>query len=148
MTPPELVQHILSTHHELLRRELPRLSNALAVDGPDELASGFRQFEAYMMTHMAKEEQILFPSILELCRGGGAGCLRGAMIQMNYEHEVIEKLELGLRDLALGTRHETDIAALLDDLEVHAGLEDDVLFPAVRALIQPDQISPGLPATT
>ena len=136
MTPAELVDEIVATHHDLLKRELPRLSNALSVEGNEELAGAFRQLEAYLMLHLGKEEQILFPAIKDLCRGRGAsGCLQGAMMQMNYEHEIIGQYELQLRVLAQGSRHEAEILALLDDLAVHASKEDDLLFPKVRLML-------------
>lgn len=69
----ELADHIEHTHHAYLKQELPRLdylTNKVASrHGPDrpalvELRDLFQKFQAELMSHMWKEENVLFP----LCR--------------------------------------------------------------------------------
>lgn len=139
MTPDALAalaQRILDTHHALLRRELPRLEQALA-DGPPSLRAPFAHLKALLDGHLMKEEQILFPAIFRVSRGeelGGCG-LAGPIAQMHHEHDQIRLLETALREAARDAGPlEQDLLALLDDLSVHAETEDTQLFPAALAL--------------
>ncbi len=136
MTPAELVQEILDTHHALLHAELPRLDKALA-GAPEPLRSTWFELSALMVEHLSKEEGILFPTILALCESGHTtGCgVDGPVAQMRYEHQRIEALVAQLEEhLALAGDEQEALATLLDDLKVHAAKEDERLFPAARAL--------------
>lgn len=74
--------HILSTHHEYLRRELPALSARLArvVEAHGEkhratlspLKSAFSSLQEEISGHLRKEEMVLFPAIQELEAAGEA----------------------------------------------------------------------------
>lgn len=133
-----LCDDIVATHHALLRREMPRLSAAFAEMGADPALTG--PWNALLSTldrHMFKEENILFPAIASLEAGGPAGhCgLQGPIKQMQHEHIEIRELEIQVRAAADHAGPEKDaLLALLDDLGVHAGREDDALFPAALAL--------------
>lgn len=71
----ELIGHIVSTHHEYLKLELPRVGQRLRkvvqAHGPkdpatlDELQAVYQGLweELHMHTHMHKEELMLFPAI-------------------------------------------------------------------------------------
>jgi regulator of cell morphogenesis and NO signaling len=69
----DIIQHIVATHHEYLRRELPaievRLEKVYRVYnqryGPTliGLPEVFAALRAELITHIAKEENILFPAI-------------------------------------------------------------------------------------
>jgi len=72
---PELVTHILYTHHMFTKKELARLDvlmkKVIAAHGDNhpelhDLGSDFAQLSMDLHPHMFKEEQILFPYILEL----------------------------------------------------------------------------------
>ena len=69
----ELVQHILDRYHAPLRTELPRLielagqverAHADKPDRPEGLADLLTEVKAAVESHLAKEEQILFPLIV------------------------------------------------------------------------------------
>lgn len=127
-----LAEHIVDTHHALLRRELPRVQRALPPGSA--LRRAWDELVGFLDQHMMKEEQILFPQIGVLERTGSVGCLAGAMMQMNYEHVVITAIEQRVRQLAQTSELREDIEFVLDDLAIHACLEDDELFPLVREL--------------
>lgn len=148
----ELAQGILDSHHVLLRRELPRLAEALA-GAPPRLRVPFQHLRRVMDEHMAKEENILFPAILALARGEAAGgCgVGGPIAQMMAEHDEIRTLEDALRSASREAGPlEPSLLALLDDLGVHAAKEDALLFPAALELallaaqpvIEVDEASP------
>ena len=133
-SPSALAKYIVDTHHALLRRELPRIADAVRESGDQELYGAWLDLAGFLSQHLAKEEQILFPMIEELERSGYEGCLQGAMGQMNYEHVAMTALEQRVRLLSMRSPLRQDIEFILDDLAVHACLEDDELFPMVRRL--------------
>lgn len=129
METTALIPHILNTHHALLKRELPRLSPLLHA-GP--VGGLFFELQQLLETHLWKEETILFPAIQALLAGqaaGGCGVL-GPIQQMQAEHEQIRDLESKLREkISMAGPAAPALVALLDDLAVHAHLEDTELFP-------------------
>lgn len=137
-----LTQHILDTHHAYLREHLPRIDRGLEEMGaPEPLLRVYQELYNVMLSHMMKEEQILFPGIFSMLDGGhGPHCgFEGPINQMRYEHDRIRDLEAKLRELApQAGPFEADLIALLDDLAVHAGKEDDQLFPAVLGAVAVD----------
>ncbi len=145
----DLIGHILSTHHEYLREELPRL-DAMAqkvhqVHGdkmPDvlpELATVMSGLRQELEQHMLKEEQVLFPLILQ-----GQGHMGLGPIEcMKHEHDSAANALRRLRELtsdftvpegACNTWRALwhGLAALETDLHQHIHLENNILFP--RAL--------------
>lgn len=134
-TAAQLVDHILETHHALLHRELPVLDAALR-DAPGPLARPWRTLSGLLRDHLMKEEQILFPVIQRLMASGQlVHCgVEGPIRQMSHEHALITGLESTLRGhLALAGEHEDRLRMVLDDLAVHAALEERELFPAAIA---------------
>jgi regulator of cell morphogenesis and NO signaling len=133
---PALIDHVLETHHALLRREVPALSVALA-EAPAAVKRPWGELATLLEGHLMKEEHVLFPSARGLVEGGAhhAVDLSGPLAQMDLEHEQIETLVGALREALeqAGAAREA-LAVVLDDLVVHAGLEDDTLFPAIAAL--------------
>lgn len=133
--PTALIDHILDTHHALLHRELPVLDAALR-DAPPSLAQPWRQLSYLLQDHLMKEERILFPVIRQLVETGAlVHCgVEGPIRQMNHEHAMITQLEATLRQqLPQAGEHEEKLRMVLDDLQVHAALEEDELFPAALA---------------
>lgn len=145
----DLVGHILKTYHQPLHEELPRLDvmarKVLQVHGdkaPDvlpELVSVFAELRYEMEQHMFKEEQVLFPMILQ---GQGRMAL-GPIEVMRHEHDSAGEALRRLRELtsdytvpecACNTWQALwhGLAALEADLQEHIHLENNILFP--RAL--------------
>jgi regulator of cell morphogenesis and NO signaling len=144
----DLVQHILTRYHAPLREELPRLvelaekveeRHADKVECPVGLAVLLMEVTVSVDSHLAKEEQILFPAIL-----AGKGRHARMPIQiMVKEHEDhggnLRRIREITRDLALPPEACDSWRALyqgLEELEVdlmdHIHLENNILFP--RAL--------------
>ncbi len=155
----ELADHIEREHHAYVRAELPRLDvmteKVNRVHGETEprlaeVRGAFCALRDEMTTHMAKEEQIVFPMVRQLEQSNGAVSHRGETIadsirRMETEHE--------LAGDALATiREATDnftppmwacntYRAMLDglaqfetNLHVHIHKENSVLFPKAIAL--------------
>lgn len=150
----ELCDHLASHHHERTRQLLGRARVILgelvqAFPGRMDLVELGRLMDVLeqdLSRHMLVEEMVLFPYVERLCGEPGAAELRpdsGAMHLAQHDHENATTLLAGINALANQLRaddHE-DLARLFDalrelqaDLAIHSGLEEDVLFPRLRAL--------------
>lgn len=148
-TPSELIAHILERYHEVHRAQLPELVRmARRVEAvhrahplvPAGLADVLEAMEQELLSHMQKEEEVLFPML----QSGGnpfVGQPIGVMRAEHTEHgATLEKLA----DLTQGATPPADacntwralyagIAQLGDDLIQHIHLENNVLFPPFEA---------------
>ncbi len=160
----ELMEHILSTHHEYLKLNLPALSRRLAkvaeVHGskdPERLKAMTEVYEAMraeLEDHMHKEEVILFPFIE---RYGWAsaqglpmppvpfGTIANPIRVMEREHTDAGGALERLRELTGGyTLPEwacdtvralwRGLEEMEQDLHMHIHLENNILFPRAIAL--------------
>lgn len=153
-----LIQHIVRTHHQYVRCELPRLVEmACKLTGkhgdraPElkEVETLLDALHAEMFAHLQKEEQVLFPFIAQMEEEtvGFASSERACsqtvaqpVSMMVREHESAEGLVSGLRRLTNEFKTPTwacpTFVALYAglnqferDLRQHVHLEDDILFP-------------------
>jgi len=144
----ELIQHILDRYHEPLRQQLPRLVELASlvesahVDNPDRptgLAQLLAEVNTAVASHLAKEEQILFPVILS-GRGHAARMPVQAMVVEHEDHgENLRRIreltnELCAPQSACVSWRELyrSLAELEVELMDHIHLENNILF--VRAL--------------
>lgn len=145
----DLIEHIVSTYHASLKEELPRLEmmakKVNAVHGekdPERLQTietVFCEMKEELLSHMMKEEQILFPMI---ANGQGANA-NDPVSAMEHEHDSAGDALRTLRKLtndftppegACNTWRALwhGLAALEQDTHQHIHLENNILFP--RAL--------------
>lgn len=143
--PLALVNHILSRYHDVHRAELPELIRmarrveAVHRDHPEVphgLADHLEVMEQELLSHMAKEEQILFPMMLR-----NPGTFVSQPIQvMRLEHvdhganlEVLMQLARnGVAPVGACNTWRALFAGinkLQDDLINHIHLENNLLFP-------------------
>lgn len=165
MGPAELVDHLEATHHAYLHAELPRLAalaeKVVGVHGgrhPElaDVQAAYRELQADLEPHLAKEEQVLFPAIRRLAAPFVAGAaprpapIPGGSLQrpisvMLAEHDRAGALLERLRTATDGYRTPEDgcasyralydgLAELEADTHLHVHKENNVLFPAVVAL--------------
>ena len=144
----ELIQHILDRYHAPLKTEIPRLADLARQvedahrdrpDRPAGLADLLEEVRTAVESHLAKEEQVLFPLILS-GRGQMAHMPVQVMIKEHEDHgqnlRRIRELTNDLRipDGACASWRELyrSLAQLEVDLMDHISLENNVLFP--RAL--------------
>lgn len=150
----ELCDHIEATHHAYLRDEIPRLSALIAkvasVHGEREpdlkaLADVFRAFRMEIESHMAKEEQVLFPIIRRLEYSDSlpsfhCGSVNNPIRVMEFEHDNAGAALARMRELthdfsptpeACNTyRAMLDGLAVLEkDMHQHVHKENNILFP-------------------
>ncbi len=153
-----LIQHIVRTHHQYVRQELPRLAemaHKLAGkrgDRAPELKTVemlLEELRTDLFNHIQKEEMILFPFIAqmeeELLHAGALAhaCFRSVVqpiSMMMQEHESADGIISELRRLTHGfeppdwacathTALFAGLRAFEADLARHVRLENDVLFP-------------------
>lgn len=156
LEPEALCHYIVETHHEFLREELPRV-HAMAervaqVHGghTPSLVEAYHVFHGMaqeLINHMAKEEQVLFPAITALDRKElEEWDLDGPISCMMEEHQDTGSALKRLNELTEGYQPPPDacntyralfagLADLEKDLQRHIHLENSVLFPAARQLI-------------
>lgn len=157
MTLTQLADHIEQTHHVYVKTELPRLEEMAArVAGKHgwrdprlaEVHATVRVLLDEMMSHMQKEEKVLFPLVRALETGATnefqGGSLGNPIRQMEAEHESAGEATARLRELTGGftpgpeacNTHRALLAGLAEfetDLHTHVHKENSILFP--RALL-------------
>jgi regulator of cell morphogenesis and NO signaling len=163
-----LVQHIIHTHHRYVRVALPAIAQALqrladqhgqTLPDLQPVRRMFAQLGEELLTHMEKEEQILFPYITELAatqrRTGPLppspfGTIAHPVRMMEDDHQEALTLMADLRTLtnqytpdASWTPEDAACYSALSrfeaDLVAHIELENTVLFP--RALDLEEHLS-------
>jgi regulator of cell morphogenesis and NO signaling len=154
----DLIAHILTAHHGYVKQELPRihqlLSKVVSVHGKNHPELGkiqqtFQMMSTELISHMMKEEHVLFPYIVRLqqtVRAGQAvprpvfGSVSNPVRMMELEHN---SAGAALKEIcALSGNHtapddacfsyRTLYAALKEfetDLHQHVHLENNILFP-------------------
>ncbi|MEP6623880.1 MAG: iron-sulfur cluster repair di-iron protein [Acidimicrobiia bacterium] len=152
----ELTVHIEATHHEYLRRQLPRLAalgeKVVGAHGdrhPEliKVCDALAELRIDLDPHLQREEQIVFPMIRALMIPGTvhAESVRNPVAVLCAEHDQVGELLRGLRvrtddyvtppDGCASYRSFYDgLAELEADLHLHVHKENNVLFPrAVEA---------------
>lgn len=160
----ELVQHIVATHHEYLKLELPalgkRLEKVAAVHGEKDgerlarMVEVFGGLRAELELHLHKEEVILFPFIEQYGRAEAEGVamppvpfgsVANPIAVMEREHVgaggALVELRALTGDFELPGYACSTVAALWEglkaleaDLHTHIHLENNILFPRAVAL--------------
>jgi regulator of cell morphogenesis and NO signaling len=144
---PELVAFIVSRYHDRLREELPQLielakkvetRHAEKPSCPHGLARHLVAVHENVLAHLAKEEKVLFPIILDGMGRMAAGPIR----VMEQEHDDHREGLLETRRLTANFTPPPEactswralclrLDALEADLMEHIHLENNVLFPRV-----------------
>ena len=160
----ELVKHIVTTHHEYLKLELPALAKRLAkvygVHGARDPQTLGRMLEVFgtlreeLEMHMHKEEAILFPFIenygAAIAQGLPLprvpfGSIANPIAAMEREHSdagdalgelrrLTENYELPPYACSTVKTLYEGLQALEADLHIHIHLENNILFPRAIAI--------------
>lgn len=160
---PELITHILDTHHVFTKSEMERLealtAKVIGVHGgnhPELIRLGelFKLLCADLRPHMFKEEQVLFPYILAMTQAkenhqagpfAPFGTVNNPIRMMMREHDNAGQILRELRAVTSNYQVPTDacisyrtLYQALDDLEKdlhqHIHLENNILFPKALEL--------------
>ena len=159
----ELIGHILDRHHVYTKEEMARLEplidKVIAAHGENHpelrsLGGLFQQLCADLKPHMFKEEQILFPYIVEMERSAVEnrpapfapfGTVNNPIRMMMMEHETVGDLLRELRALSSNYTVPPDgcisyqtlyqaLEAFEKDVHQHIHLENNILFPRAVAM--------------
>jgi regulator of cell morphogenesis and NO signaling len=157
-TLSELVGYILDKHHVYTKEEMARLEplieKVIAAHGENHpelqgIGAFFQQLCADLKPHMFKEEQILFPYIIEMERStvenrpapfAPFGTVTNPIRMMMMEHDTAGDLLRELRALSSNYTVPPDgcisyqtlyraLEAFEQDLHQHIHLENNILFP-------------------
>lgn len=151
----ELIDHIVSTHHAWLRRELPTLTETTETvlrvhgDAHSELAeveATLKQIRTAVLPHLDEEEQHLFPALRELADGNAPTDLGEQLATMRADHDSLGEALHRLRELTDGFTVPADacakyremltgLTALEHDMHQHVHLENNVLLPKAQGLL-------------
>ena len=161
--PETLIAFIVDKHHGYVRRMLPsltantqKLANAHGGRHPElpEVARLTQAVAAEMLSHMAKEECVLFPYIASLADAAREqrpippapfGTIDNPIRMMEHEHESAGAAMARIRELTSGYQVPPDgcttyrvalqqLAEFERDLHAHVHLENNILFPRARVL--------------
>jgi regulator of cell morphogenesis and NO signaling len=148
---PEVLDHVVATHHAFLRRELPRLEGIVTkvaqVHGarhPElaEVRSTYLGLVAELRKHMAAEEERAFPA-LRAALASGRGHTPEAMAlfaTLRADHDAAGAALHRLREITRGFECPADactlyrqmlagLEALEQDMHAHVHLENVVALP-------------------
>jgi len=160
---PTLVNYIVANHHGYVRQALPTLlqhTRKIAdVHGgrhPElaHVAQLFERVAAEMAQHMAKEEQILFPFVIDLAEAARTtrpiprppfGTVENPIRMMEHEHQFVGDAMAEIRQVTGGYAVPDDacatyrvclqeLTAFEADLHAHVHLENNILFPRAMAI--------------
>lgn len=151
----ELIDHVVSTHHAWLRRELPPLAETTAMvlrvhgDAHSELAevaATLERIRTAVIPHLDEEEQRLFPTLRKLADGNASADIEEQLASMQTDHDALGEALHRLRELTNGFAEPADacasyremltgLSALERDMHQHVHLENNVLLPRAQSLL-------------
>lgn len=160
---PQLIEHILNTHHVFTKSEMDRLEalvnkviNAHGENHTELINVGelFGRLCADLKPHMFKEEQVLFPYILAMARAADNnqagpfapfGTVNNPVRMMLREHDTVGQILRELRVVTSDYKVPSDACIsyqtlykafenLESDLHQHIHLENNLLFPKALEL--------------
>lgn len=157
---PDLMDHIQSTHHDYLRRALPRLSKRLDAAGRDpdaetsqwfeRVRGAFEALKSDLMADLRREEEYVFPAIRTVAEGrvlpDGSTPSQETLRHMADQHDDTRTKLERLRALTDGYQAPEgadqvlqDVMNRLHELEVdlrrHLHEELHILFPRAESLL-------------
>jgi regulator of cell morphogenesis and NO signaling len=159
-TPAEIIDYVVAHHHSYVRSALPRIARytteVIQLDGerhPEvfDVADLLGRLAQHLLAHMDKEEQVLFPWIVDASQRGGKpdtprfGTIVNPILIMEREHDTAAEWVALIRELTDGYEAPADASPVYrlwvgelkgfdEDLRSHVHLEDNILFPAAARL--------------
>lgn len=152
-TLENLINHIVDTHHQYLRDDLPRLfhlTQKVASRHGERDTHLYKILEIFvsmaneLLAHIEKEERVLFPMIVEMEKTGDISPqILMPILAMEAEHEeagaALEKLDRLTESYAIKPNMCSSYQALYvglkqleEDLKLHIHKENNILFPRVQ----------------
>jgi regulator of cell morphogenesis and NO signaling len=165
-----LIEHIVTTHHVYVKQEIPRIQQLLhkvvSVHGKNHPELGkiqqtFQPMAGELISHMMKEEHILFPHIIALENAVSSGrpkprpvfgTVSNPVHMMQLEHDSAGAALKSISELTGNYTppeeacfsYKTLFTALKEfesDLHQHVHLENNILFPRAIAMESEKEVS-------
>lgn len=158
MEAAQLIQYILLHHHFYVKQTIPQLAaylNKIVLKHGDKfpnmgrVSTLFRTLSIELLSHLEKEEQVLFPAIISMASGEAISIpLKNIIERMLTEHDDAGEMMEQIRILTLDytppenvcTTFQLTLTMLKDfesNLHKHVHLENNHLFPMAVRLMQP-----------
>lgn len=159
-SPSILIDHIIETHHDYLREELPELRSLIGTvtrahgeNHPElrDVEAVFEELSEEMLRHIEEEEEDGFPIIEKLAAGEPLSDDAEATIRSEIEHfeedhsataELLDRIAELTDDYDLPDDACSAYRAMLDrlktleeDTHMHVHRENNILFPAAEELL-------------
>jgi regulator of cell morphogenesis and NO signaling len=163
LSPTELINHIVETHHTFTKSEMQRIQalaekviDAHGANHPEllKVSELFQQLCADLAPHMFKEEQVLFPYIAAMEQAetknqpvpfAPFGTVKNPIRMMMMEHDTAGDILRELRAVTSDYQVPSDVCisyqtlyqaleGLEKDLHQHIHLENNILFPKALRL--------------
>jgi iron-sulfur cluster repair protein YtfE (RIC family) len=151
-----IVEEIMSTHHSLLRRELPKITdlmNSLSSEFPDnepltEAKQIYGKVRSKVEAHLKDEETVLFPTGIALESGGTQVTtemnLLERLAEMEKEHDGCGKTLSGIQQTLFNSvppcelreKVLANIQLVQDDFVVHVEKENSRVHPMFVELFE------------
>ena len=152
-TLENLINHIVDTHHQYLRDDLPRLfhlTQKVASRHGERDTHLYKVLETFasmaneLLAHIEKEEKILFPMIIEMEKTSDISPqIMMPILAMEAEHEeagaALEELDRLTESYTIKPNMCASYQALYvglkqleEDLKLHIHKENNILFPRVQ----------------
>lgn len=152
MSMPSLMTYIQERFLNAHRQELPELvrlarevetRHANEVDAPHGLAAALQAIAPELEAHIDKEEAVVFPSLSK----GEYGQMQDALAGLRRDHENHEAVANRIAAMTHGLRLPRNactswrklyagLGKLVEDLDEHRYLQDNVLFPRFETAVQ------------
>lgn len=139
--PKELTGYIVKTYHDKHRHDLPLiLAECRKLEGqaayPIALTAQLDELFFILESHLAKEENILFPMIAQDNTGM---MLQGPISVMMAEHEKLDEILREIQKTTCDFQSDDEairnlyqqLSQFKEELMEHAQMEDNILFPKV-----------------
>ncbi len=148
-----MTERFINTEHQLFKTELPAIEESLreksvqSYEHTSVIASFISHLQDLIFSHLAKEENVLFPWSCRLEAGdkgpppcSGCSSILGPIRQMKYEHQVLREHLEKFNNIVSSSPPEAlhhiiqRITKLKDTLVKHLGEEEEHLFPQILKL--------------
>jgi iron-sulfur cluster repair protein YtfE (RIC family) len=151
-----IVEEIMATHHSLLKRELPKISEQAAAlssqypenDALAEAVQIYSKVRNKVETHLKDEETVLFPSGIALERGGASVPTEMNLVErlaeMEKEHDgcgktltsIQKTIETTVPASAMRDKLLASIQLVQDDFVAHVEKENSRVHPMFLELLK------------
>jgi hemerythrin superfamily protein len=123
---------LLKADHDLVRRMFEQFRSAHEVDDVQTMGRISEEVFAELEVHTAIEEEVFYPAVRE----AGGEKLNELTDESFEEHHVVDVLIAEIRKLdSSDDAFAAKMAVLMENVEHHAGEEEDEMFPDVAKLM-------------